>query len=72
MMRRIFLLLLTLLLPLAGLAEGITLYTASSFAGADASAEAYVELLNAFEEQTGHVIVDNSVSSDETWKRSVL
>ncbi|MBQ7138589.1 MAG: extracellular solute-binding protein [Clostridia bacterium] len=72
MMRRIILLLLTLLLPLAGLAEGITLYTASSFAGADASAEAYVELLNAFEEQTGHVIVDNSVSSDETWKRSVL
>lgn len=71
-MRRIVLALLLLLLPLAGKAEGITLYTASSFAGADASAGAYVELLKAFEEQTGHVIVDNSVSSDETWKRSVL
>lgn len=72
MMRRIVLALLLLLLPLAGKAEGITLYTASSFAGADASAGAYVELLKAFEEQTGYVIVDNSVSSDETWKRSVL
>ncbi|MBE5796578.1 MAG: extracellular solute-binding protein [Clostridiales bacterium] len=58
--------------PMAALAEGVTLYTVSSFAGADASAAAYVELLKAFEESTGHVVVDSSASSDETWKTSVL
>lgn len=53
-------------------AEGVQLYTVSSFAGADTSAAAYVELLKAFEESTGHIVVDNSASSDETWKTSVL
>ena len=71
-MRRLLILLLTAMLPLSAMAEGLTLYTVSSFAGADASAAAYVELLKAFEEATGHVIIDNSASSDETWKTSVL
>lgn len=71
-MRRLLILLLTAILPLSAMAEGLTLYTVSSFAGADASAAAYVELLKAFEEATGHVIIDNSASSDETWKTSVL
>ncbi len=71
MMRRIIPLLLALLLPLSARAE-MTLYTVSSFAGADASAAAYVELLKAFEEATGYIIEDNSASSDETWKTGVL
>ena len=70
-MRRILCLVL-LLLPLRACAEGVTLYTVSSFAGADASAAAYVERLKAFEEATGYVVEDDSASSDETWKTSVL
>lgn len=65
--------LLALLAPTMGMAaEGVTLRTASCFAGTDASAEAYVELLKAFEEQTGCVIEDASAASDESWKTSVL
>ena len=72
-MRRCLLFLMALvLLPVTALAEALTLYTVSSFAGADASAVAYVERLKAFEEETGVVISDNSASSDETWKTSIL
>lgn len=71
-MRRIILIMLCFMLPLAVLAEGITLYTASSFAGADAAAADYVERLKAFEEATGYVVEDSSASSDETWKTSIL
>ena len=71
-MRRLLALLLLLTLPAGAMAEGITLRTASCFAGTDASAEAYVELLKAFEEQTGCVIEDASAASDESWKTSVL
>lgn len=71
-MRRILLLFIALMLPLAALSEELTLYTVSSFAGADASAAAYVELLKAFEEATGYVVEDSSASSDETWKTGVL
>ena len=71
-MRRIILIVLCFMLPLAALAEGITLYTASSFAGADAAAADYVERLKAFEEATGYVVEDSSASSDETWKTSIL
>lgn len=74
-MKRIILLagmLVLLALPWGAAAEGVTLRTASCFAGTDASAEAYVELLKAFEEQTGCVIEDNSSVSDEGWKTGVL
>lgn len=71
-MRRFAILLLALLLPAAAAAEGITLSTASTFAGADTAAEAYVELLKAFEEATGCVIEDDSATSDESWKTSIL
>lgn len=71
-MRRLMLLLLALMLPLSALADELTLYTVSSFAGADASSAAYVELLKAFEEATGYVVEDSSASSDETWKTRVL
>ena len=71
-MRKLCLLVVVLLLPSFALADGLTLYTASTFAGADTAAEAYVELLKAFEEQTGYVVEDNSSASDEAWKASVL
>lgn len=72
MMRKLAMVLLLLLLPLAAGAEGITLYTASTFAGTDTAAEAYVELLKAFEEETGCIIEDNSATSDESWKTGIL
>ena len=65
-MRRVLALALALLLPLTGAAraEGVTLWTVSSFAGADAaSAMAYVELLKAYEARTGNTVVDNSATS---------
>ncbi|MGN0997706.1 MAG: ABC transporter substrate-binding protein [Candidatus Ventricola sp.] len=71
-MRRLLALFFLLVLPAGVMAEGITLRTASCFAGTDASAEAYVELLKAFEEQTGCIIEDASAASDESWKTSVL
>lgn len=72
MMRRLAMILLVLLLPAMAAAEGITLYTASTFAGADTAAEAYVELLKAFEEETGCIIEDDSATSDESWKTGIL
>ena len=74
-MKRVLTLTLALLLSLTGAAraEGVTLWTVSSFAGADAaSAMAYVELLQQYEAQTGNTVVDNSATSDETWKTGVL
>lgn len=64
--------LLALLAPGCAFCDGLTLRTASCFAGADAAADAYVQLLRAFEEQTGYTIEDSSASSDESWKASVL
>lgn len=53
-------------------AEGVTLKTVSSFAGTDASADAYVGILKAFEAETGNTVEDSSATSDEAWKASVL
>ena len=63
---------LLLCLSLIAHAEGLTLYTVSSFAGTDAAADSYVELLKTFEEESGCTIVDNSATSSEEWKASVL
>lgn len=61
------------LLALGGAAaEGVRLRTVSSFAGEDAAAEAYVEILRAYEDRTGNRVSDSSATSDEAWKRSVL
>lgn len=59
-------------LAACALGEGVTLKTVSSFAGSDASAGAYVEILQAYEAQTGNVVEDVSDTSDEAWKASVL
>ena len=54
------------------LADGVTLKTVSSFAGTDAAAGAYVEILKAYEDATGNKVEDSSATSDEAWKASVL
>lgn len=56
----------------AARAEDITLRTVSCFAGSDVAAEAYVEILKAFETETGYIVEDSSAASNEAWKASVL
>ena len=53
-------------------AEGVTLRTVSSFAGADTAAVAYVDILNEYEAATGNTVIDVSAASDESWKKGVL
>ena len=53
-------------------AEGVTLRTVSSFAGADTAAEAYVDILEAYEAESGNTVIDVSAASDEGWKTGVL
>ena len=72
MMKRLAALALALMLCAAALGEGVTLRTVSCFAGEDAAAVAYVELLRAYEQQSGNVVEDASASSDESWKARVL
>ena len=57
---------------LSACAEGVRLRTVSSFAGSDAAAEAYVEILKAYEAETGNTVTDSSAASDEAWKSGVL
>ena len=51
---------------------GVTLRTVSCFAGSDSAAEAYVEILQRYESETGNTVTDNSSTSDEAWKTAVL
>ncbi len=71
-MRRLIMLLFALGLGLGAAAEGVTLRTVSCFAGEDAAAVSYAELLRAYEEETGNVVEDTSATSDEGWKSRVL
>lgn len=71
-MKRLLVILLTCLLCAGACAEGVTLRTVSCFAGEDAAAVAYAGLLNAYEEQTGNRVQDDSATSDESWKARVL
>ena len=65
-------LLLCLALCVTAGAEGVTLYTASCFAGSDPSGLAYAELLSAFEQDTGCEIRDDSMESSESWKKKII
>ena len=58
--------------PVAGGAEGVSLYTASCFAGSDPCAMEYIQLLRAFEEETGCRVLDDSRESSESWKKQIL
>ena len=71
-MRRWLICILVLMLTASACAEGTVLRTMSCFAGDDAAAVSYVELLRAYEEQTGNVVEDDSATSDEGWKARVL
>ena len=64
--------LIAILICLALPARAVSLRTVSAFGGTDASALAYVELLREYEAQSGNVVEDNSGTSDESWKASVL
>lgn len=68
------LLMLALCLSMGSVAfgEGMTFRTVSTFAGTDASAPQYQELLSEWEEETGNTVDDYSAESDEAWKTSVL
>ena len=70
--RFLSLLLILCLASVSVLADGVTLRTVSSFAGANPAAEAYLDTLKAYEARTGNTVVDVSAASDETWKTSVL
>ena len=70
--RRLLCLLAAVLLPALAAGEGVTLHTVSSFAGADTAAEAYVDILKAYEAESGCVVRDVSAASDEAWKTAVL
>ena len=52
--------------------SGVTLRTVSCFAGPDAADDAYVDILQRFEAETGNTVLDSSSTSDEAWKTSVL
>lgn len=56
----------------AALADGVTLKTVSTFAGTDAAADTYAELLKKWQEQSGNTVLDESATSDEAWKTGVL
>ena len=73
MMRKVAALMFAALMTLGGAgAEGMTLRTVSCFAGEDAAAEVYVDILNRFEQETGNTVLDASSTSDEAWKSAVL
>ena len=60
-----------MIIPCAA-SEGVTLRTVSCFAGADTAAEAYVDILNLYESESGNTVIDHSSASDEAWKTGVL
>lgn len=48
-------------------ASGVTLSTFTPFADVDFAAQAYMDLITAWEEETGNVVEDYSALMDETW-----
>ena len=64
-MKRFFIIIMGLLLAATAAAEGVTLRAVSCFAGVDAAAITYAELLRDYEARTGNVVEDASATSDE-------
>ena len=50
----------------------VEIVVTTTFAGEDASAQAYKDGVKAWEEQTGNTVADTSASSDETFKTRVV
>ena len=65
-------LLLAVLAGTGAAEDGITLRTISCFAGQDGSADEYVAILQRYESMTGNTVIDNSSTTDEAWKTSIL
>lgn len=61
-----------LCLPAPARADGLTLKTASTFAGTDAAVDTYTKLLRQWENETGNSVSDASASASESWKTGVL
>ncbi len=53
-------------------AAPVEIVVTTTFAGEDASAQAYKDGVKAWEEQTGNTVADTSASSDETFKTRVV
>lgn len=70
--RIVGLLLILCLLAGGAAAEGVRLRTTSIFAGKDFGAQTYIEILAAYEAETGNIVEDESSASDEVWKSRVL
>ena len=72
-MKKLFALVLTIaLLGSFALAEGVTIKTVSTFAGTDAAADTYQQLLDQWAAETGNTVEDASATSDEAWKAGVI
>ncbi len=68
----VFLILLTFVCSVLAHAQGITLYTVSTFSGNDVAANTYASILKTWQEETGNIIIDDSETADENWKTGVL
>ena len=53
-------------------AAGVTLRTFTPFADLDASAQAYMDFITAWEEKTGNMVEDYSGLTDEAWTQNML
>lgn len=54
------------------LAAGVTLRTFTPFADLDVSAQDYMDMITAWEEETGNVVEDYSGLTDEAWTKNML
>ena len=68
----LFCLLLAVFGPTRTVSESVTLRSVSCFAGGNSSGDAYVAILRDFENETGHIVLDESAASNEAWKSGVL
>lgn len=59
------------LCPIVGLGEGVTLTTATTFAGYDFASQSYSDALEAWETETGFVVDDYSGLPDDDWNNSI-
>ncbi|MFI3254853.1 MAG: ABC transporter substrate-binding protein [Eubacteriales bacterium] len=52
--------------------DGVELYVVTSYGGEDGNRANYVEAVEAYEAATGNTVLDNSGTSNETWKSQIL
>ncbi len=55
----------------ADVAEAVTLYVVTSYGGDDGNRANYEAAYKAYEDATGHTVLDGSETSDETWKAKI-